>query len=69
MMVKFETKKCIVCRKTSVVELDKHKFVRWIRGEHAQNVWPEKSADERELLITGTHPECWDTMFPDEEEE
>lgn len=27
------------------------------------------SADERELLLTGTHPKCWKSMFPDEDDD
>lgn len=31
-------------------------------------VFPDESADVRELLITGTCPECWDKLFPKEEQ-
>ena len=62
-MVFYETKSCTVCHKTSKVALQKASFIRWRDGEHVQNVWPEMTPDERELLITGTHPKCWDEMF------
>lgn len=62
-MISYETKPCISCGEKSIIELDNDKFVAWISGEHVQNVWPEKTADERELLITGTHGTCWDEMF------
>jgi hypothetical protein len=53
-----------------VVELDTDKLKRWQTGELVQNVWPEKSPDEREMLITGIHPDCWGQFFgPDEEGE
>jgi len=29
-------------------------------GEFVQNVFPEMSPEDRELLISGTHPACWD---------
>ena len=64
----FITKPCIVCHLTSEVELDAAKVARYEAGEHVQNVWPEKSASQRELLITGTHPVCWDNMFADDDE-
>ncbi len=57
------TKPCIECGSTSVVTLDDTKVARWEGGEHVQNVWPEKSPSERELLITGIHGKCWDRMF------
>jgi hypothetical protein len=27
------------------------------------------SAADREMLITGTHPVCWDKLFADEEDD
>jgi hypothetical protein len=38
-------------------------------GQLAQNAFPHMSDGEREMLITGTHPECWEKLFPPEEEE
>lgn len=63
MKISYETKACISCGLKSIIKLDEAKFQAWQQGEHVQNVWPEKSADERELLITGTHGTCWDKMF------
>lgn len=62
-MTTFETSACIVCHKSSNVELETEKLKRWIAGEHVQNVWPEKSPDQREILITGIHPKCWNEIF------
>ncbi len=62
-MKPYETNPCISCGERSIIELDEDKFHRWMGGEHVQNVWPEMSADKRELLITGTHGKCWDKMF------
>ena len=66
MMVNYTTRPCIVCDLPSTVELDIAKLTRWEGGEHVQNVWPERSPDERELLITGTHPACWTEIFKSE---
>ncbi len=46
-----------------MVTLDNDKLARYKAGELVQRVWPEMSTDERELLITGTHPACWSAMF------
>ena len=67
MMILYETKACISCGEKSNIQLDEDKFQAWRQGEYVQNVWPEKSADDRELLITGTHPKCWDEMFGEAE--
>ena len=62
-MITFETQPCMNCEERSLIDLDEKKFQRWTGGEVIQNVWPELSAGDRELLITGTHPSCWDSMF------
>ena len=68
-MMTFTTLPCTVCGLTSEVDLDPAKFARWKGGEHVQNVWPEWSPDARELLITGTHPKCWDEIFNEGEKD
>lgn len=67
--MKFITRPCSLCGKSEAIELDEEKYKRWRKGELIQRVWPRMTADERELLISGTHPKCWDTLFPMEEEE
>jgi len=62
-MALVETKKCIVCGDASLIEIDQAQFDRWQNGELIQTVFPEKTASQRELLITGTHPMCWNKMF------
>jgi hypothetical protein len=62
------TNPCVMCGNRSYVEVDAADFERWQAGEHVQNVWPKATPGWREVLITGTHPECWDKMFADEEE-
>jgi NOL1/NOP2/fmu family ribosome biogenesis protein len=61
--VTLTTQACLYCGKTSEVELDLEKVRRWQAGEHVQNVWPEMTTDEREVLITGIHGPCWDAIF------
>lgn len=54
---------CLVCGKTTRVMLDYVQFQAWRRGTLIQNAFPEMSKEEREVLITGTHGECWKRMF------
>jgi hypothetical protein len=35
----------------------------YLCGRLIQEVFPELSADEREFMISGIHPACWDDMF------
>ena len=44
------------------VEVDAICFMRWQEeGVNIQNALPELSANEREMLITGICPNCWDS--------
>ena len=52
-----------------ITDLDPAKVNRWLAGEHIQDVFPELSASERELLISGLHAECFEELFPPDEDE
>ena len=69
--IRFQPHDCVVCgRIHEPVILDAEKFYRWkVGGEHIQDVFPEMTKDQREILISGTCPECWDVLFPKEDEE
>lgn len=41
----------------------------WWAGEFIQDAFPMLTADEREWLMSGYCPRCWDEMFPPEEDE
>lgn len=58
---------CIFCRQSSKVEVTEEQRRRYyLEGEKVQDVFPNWTADQRELLMTGTHPECWEKMFSEE---
>jgi len=68
MKIKVETLPCILCKKTSIIELDEDKYEKYMEGESKiETIWPDKTADEREMIMTGTHPECWEKIFEGEE--
>jgi hypothetical protein len=64
-----KTKPCCVCGEYEVWSLDRQAVTRWQEGENIQHVFPDMSAPDREILITGTHPACWDKLFPEEGED
>jgi hypothetical protein len=66
--IKYETKKCMFCSRSSVLKLDKDAYLRWQAGAFVQVAFPKMGAGEREQLITGTHPKCWDENMGDEDE-
>ena len=62
------TPDCIVCGDATMLRLENDLYLRWLNGELVQDIWPAKTAGEREVMITGTHPVCWEAMFPPEDD-
>lgn len=62
-LVTVETKRCQHCGDTGVMAVSKDGLALRQAGAYVQDAFPELSAPEREQLISGTHPECWDEMF------
>jgi hypothetical protein len=47
--------------------LDAVALANWRNKELIQNAFPNLDYQQRELIQTGIHPECWDEMFPEKE--
>lgn len=58
---------CAVCGRQAVVDMPLAAAKAWQAGVHIQRAWPEADAGTRELLISGTHPACWDELWKDTE--
>jgi hypothetical protein len=58
---------CLVCGKQALVRVRTDAYEAWKAGTHVQFAFPDAPADVRELLITGTHPDCWKTLWEEEE--
>lgn len=61
-MIEITTQACPVCEEVSTLEVFRSGFDSWMDGAFVQDAFPELSADERELLISGTHSDCWDSL-------
>jgi hypothetical protein len=59
---------CRMCREVYCVEVDAVGYQQWRAGELIQNALPELSTEERELL-KGTCEDCWNKLFPENDEE
>jgi hypothetical protein len=61
------TKRCYHCGEEGALTMPREEGLRGIEayknGEFAQDAFPFLSADEREQIISGTHPKCWAEMF------
>jgi hypothetical protein len=66
--VKVQTAKCIVCGKSGEVEVPADGWEKFSKGAFVQDAFPDLSPGEREMLINGTHPACFDTLFPPEDQ-
>lgn len=58
---------CPFCGHAHEVAVNEADFWDWQDGELAQNAFPYLSADDREILISGICPKCWDEMFGGDE--
>lgn len=56
---------CLQCGLSATVEMTAAQYQQLTQGRARQLevLFPEWTRDQRELLITGTHSECWDTML------
>lgn len=55
---------CPFCGETHIVVVDTIDYIAWENGNVlAQNAFPYLSADEREMLISGICPQCWEKTF------
>ena len=60
---------CKKCNGMNEIDVDFEKFIAWRSGKMLiQEALPELDADQRELLISGICPKCWDEMFPSDED-
>lgn len=54
---------CPFCNDVAELEVSFEGFKQWKSGELLQQAMPEINADDRERLISGTCPKCWNSMF------
>ncbi len=62
-----ETEPCIVCDNVTCLDVPAQGIFWYNQGKLIQECFPELSIGDRELLITGTHDECFDTLNIEEE--
>jgi len=62
------TPRCQMCKQHGVVEVDERGWAMFQMGANVQDAFPDLDADQRELLLTGTHAHCWEQIFGSEDE-
>lgn len=64
------TNSCPLCLKPAIVELVPVAGLKaWDqgKGEYIQAAFPDMSAGDREMILTGVHDACWNAAFGEEE--
>ena len=61
------TPACSVCQRTSQITAPSNAVEAWRAGAFIQDALPMLTEDEREMLQSGTHPDCWDELFGDDD--
>lgn len=62
-MVTVQTPRCTMCRCVSELTVPRSGLELWQKGAYIQDALPTLTAGEREMLLTGTHPDCWDRLW------
>lgn len=61
------TPKCIHCGKTGEIKMPSSIYFAGIKasenGALIQDAFPTLDREQREMLMTGIHPECWKAIF------
>lgn len=59
------SKSCFHCGNETFFEITYKQYEDWVlNNKYVQDVFPEMNKEDREVLISGTHPKCWEEMFP-----
>ena len=60
---------CHDCGKPQELTVPAENYLPWRRGAYVQDALSMLNSDQRELLISGTCPTCWDNLFGGDDEE
>jgi hypothetical protein len=60
---------CPFCGLVTDIVCDKTAYDLWKDGMSIQDAMPDMTPVDREMLISGICPSCWDDMFGDEDED
>ena len=59
---------CPLCGQDSSVRMSDDAYAAWKSGELIQDVLRDWPPAEREQAISGCHPQCFESLFPEDEE-
>ena len=56
-------KNCPFCYENSEILLNADDLAKWRKGYLVQDAFPYLRIDDREMILTGSHTECWDNQL------
>jgi hypothetical protein len=59
---------CVECHRTILILCTADEWDAYKHGLLIQDAFPNMSADEREMIISGICPKCWDVMFKEDDD-
>ena len=62
-------KPCIICKETAYITVPADGYTQWHSGALIQDAFPAMSVNDREMLMSGIHPKCWEILYPKDSEE
>jgi hypothetical protein len=60
---------CLICKETAYITVPTDGYMQWLQGTLIQDAFPDMSVGDRETLISGIHPGCWEILYPADKEE
>jgi hypothetical protein len=60
---------CVVCGNHTVFFLSDEERAAMNSGKLIQDALPDWTAEQREVLISGTHPQCWTSLYGEENDD
>ena len=57
------TPRCFYCLDTGTMKVSSEGYLKRLSGAAIQEAYPDLTAGEREQMMTGTHPDCWNEAF------
>ena len=68
-MVSIECPQCFVCGIRSTIDVPLQGHQLRMAGALVQTAFPGMPHQDREMLISGIHPECWLSEFGDDDDD
>jgi hypothetical protein len=61
------TLNCFKCKELQTVIAPINNYLEWQAGKYIQDAMPMLNVDQREMLLSGICPSCWDKLFGEPE--